>query len=187
MASAPPISQAKSIRQNRRWIAGILMAALFLSGGVIGAGLAAIAIHNTRQAYLVDREKLPEWILLMIQNDLGITLSPDQTQEVKAILEKEAGVASQSAPRGTSAFRSRIRLARFAGRGGPGCFATGQVARSLSRETAGVVPLADHPCCRSSEVASVQASRARSRVESRRSLFRWGAVRAADFRSPSNV
>ena len=87
MAFAPPISQIKSVRQNRRWIAAALMAALFLSGGVIGAGLAAIAIHSQREI-LLNREKLPDMILLMIQNDLGIKLSPDQMQEVKTILEK---------------------------------------------------------------------------------------------------
>jgi hypothetical protein len=87
MAFAPPISQAKSVRQNRRWIAAALMAALFLSGGVIGAGLAAIAIHNQREI-LLNREQLPDKILLMIQDDLGIKLTPDQMQEVKSILEK---------------------------------------------------------------------------------------------------
>ena len=53
MAFAPPITQAKTVRQNRRWIAGILMASLFLSGGVIGAGLAAIAIHSQREKMLL--------------------------------------------------------------------------------------------------------------------------------------
>jgi hypothetical protein len=87
MALAPPISPVKSVRQNRRWIPAVLMAALFLSGGVIGAGLAAIAIHGQREM-LFNREKLPDMILLMIQDDLGIKLSPDQMQQVKTILEK---------------------------------------------------------------------------------------------------
>jgi hypothetical protein len=87
MAFAPPISPVKSGRQNRRWIPAVLMAALFLSGGAIGAGLAAIAIHSQRET-LFNRDKLPDLILLMIQDDLGINLTPDQMQQVKTILEK---------------------------------------------------------------------------------------------------
>ncbi len=87
MAFAPPILPVKSMRQNRRWIPAVLMAALFLSGGVIGAGLAAIAIHSQREI-LLNRDKLPDMILLMIQNDLGIQLTPDETQQVKKILEQ---------------------------------------------------------------------------------------------------
>jgi hypothetical protein len=87
MAFAPPISPVRSVRQSRRWIPAVLMAALFLSGGVIGAGLAAIAIHGQREI-LLNREKLPDMILLMIQDDLGIQLTPDQMQQVKTILEK---------------------------------------------------------------------------------------------------
>jgi len=87
MALAPPILPVKSVRQNRRWIPAVLMAALFLSGSVIGAGLAAIAIHSQREV-LLNREKLPDMILLMIQNDLAIQLTPDQMQRVKTILEE---------------------------------------------------------------------------------------------------
>ncbi len=76
------------MRKNRRWIAGVLMASLFLSGGVIGAGLAAIAIHSQREKMMLNREQLPDLVLMMIQNDLGIKLSPDQTQQIKGILEK---------------------------------------------------------------------------------------------------
>ena len=86
MALAPPILPVKSVRQNRRWIPAVLMAALFLSGGVIGAGLAAIAIHSQAEI-LLNREKLPDMILLMIQNDLGIQLTPEQMEQVKTILE----------------------------------------------------------------------------------------------------
>jgi hypothetical protein len=87
MTFAPPISPIKPVRQRRRWLPTILMAALFLSGGVIGAGLAAIAIHSQREV-LLNRDKLPDLVLLMIQNDLGIKLTPDQMQQVKTILEK---------------------------------------------------------------------------------------------------
>jgi hypothetical protein len=86
MVLATPVLPVKSVRPNRRWVPVALMAALFLSGGVIGAGLAAMAIHSQREV-LFNREKLPDMILLMIQDDLGIHLTPDQMKQVKGILE----------------------------------------------------------------------------------------------------
>lgn len=84
VAPAPVLKQTRPA--GRRWVTGVLSAALFLSGGVIGFGVAAIAIHKHRSHLHSHSEALPDNILTMIRNELGIELDTKQTAEVMAIL-----------------------------------------------------------------------------------------------------
>ncbi len=87
--AAPPsaaLPAAPPPRRRSPWLTVLLCLAIFLGGGVVGAGVTVIHLVRTARAALLHPEQAPERIARRMQKRLD--LSDDQTARIETILRR---------------------------------------------------------------------------------------------------